>query len=96
MKKKILSIILVLSMLCAFMPVIANAADDMPIQMTTANITKSETDTTYNFDVAATEKYENCYVYAAIYAYDNTLLEVKRVPLSMTGNTSVSVSKSPV
>lgn len=55
MKKKILSIILVLSMLCAFMPVIANAADDMPIQMTTANITKSETDTTYNFDVAATE-----------------------------------------
>ncbi len=95
MKKKILSIILVLSMLCAFMPVIANAADDMPIQMTTANITKSETDTTYNFDVAAAEKYENCYVYAAIYAYDNTLLEVKRLPLSMTGNTSVSVSKSP-
>lgn len=95
MKKKILSIILVLSMLCAFMPVIANAADDMPIQMTTANITKSETDTTYNFDVAATEKYENCYVYAAIYAYDNTLLEVKRVPLNTTGNTSVSVSKSP-
>ena len=95
MKKKILSIILVLSMLCAFMPVIANAADDMPIQMTTATITKSETDTTYNFDVAAAEKYENCYVYAAIYAYDNTLLEVKRVPLNTTDNTSVSVSKSP-
>ena len=95
MKKKFLSIMLVLSMLCAFMPVVANAADDMPIQMTTATITKSETDTTYNFDVAAAEKYENCYVYAAIYAYDNTLLEVKRVPLSMTGNTSVSVSKSP-
>ena len=94
MKRKLISVLLALSMLCAFTPIVSNA-ENVPIAQTTAEVTKTETDTTYDFDVAAAEKYENCYVYAAVYAYDNTLLEVKRVPLNTTGNTSVSVGKSP-
>ena len=65
-----------------------------PIPTTTATITKTETDTTYNFVVAPEATYANCYVYAAVYDENGVLLGVNRVPLEMTGNTTVSVDKS--
>lgn len=61
---------------------------------TTAEITKSETDETYNFEVSPEEAYEKCYVYAAIYDENGSLLSMNRVPLEMTENTSISINKS--
>lgn len=92
MRKKLLSLLLVLSMLLAFMPIMAAA--DTPITQTTATITKSETDTTYNFNVVAANTYANCYVYAAVYDVNGALLNVNRVPLETTDNTNISVDKS--
>ncbi len=92
MRKKFLSLLLVLSMLLAIMPIMAAA--DTPITQTTATITKAETDTTYNFDITPEVAYANCYVYAAIYDVNGALLEVKRVPLETTDNTNISVEKS--
>lgn len=91
MRKKFLSLLLVLSMLLALMPIMAAADTLTP---TTATIIKSETDTTYNFDVAPEAAYANCYVYAAVYDVNGALLNVNRVPLETTGNTNISVDKS--
>ena len=65
-----------------------------PIPTTTATVIKSETDTTYNFDVTPKATYANCHVYAAIYDESGALLAVNRVPLEMAGSTSISVNKS--
>ena len=92
MKRKILSIVLVLSMLCAFIPVVVTA--DTTITQTSATITKSETGTTYNFDVDPEAACENCYVYAAVYDTNGTLLAVNRAPIVKIGNTNISVDKS--
>lgn len=67
------------------------------IPVTSAEITRTdtETDTSYTFEVDAADKYENCYVYAAVYDENGTLLSVKRAPLETADKTSISVSKSP-
>lgn len=65
-----------------------------PLPATTTEITKIETDTAYTFIVTPETAYENCFVYAAIYDADGALIAVNRVPLQMTGNTSVSVDKA--
>lgn len=65
-----------------------------PILKTTAEITKSETESTYTFSVNAEDKYEDCYVYAAVYNKNGELAEVKQVPLDTVENTSVSVDKN--
>ena len=65
-----------------------------PIPTTTATVKKSETDTTYNFDVTPEVAYENCYIYAAVYDENGILCAINRVPLETTGNTSVSVDKN--
>lgn len=84
MKKKVLSLILAVSMLLSFTPVMAA---DKP------SITKSETETTYTFSVTA-ENYDNCYVYVAIYDANNALLNVNHEPIE-AGAATVSVDKSP-
>ena len=65
-----------------------------PIPTTTATVKKSETDTTYNFDVTPEVAYENCYIYATVYDENGILCAINRVPLETTGNTSVSVDKN--
>lgn len=60
----------------------------------TSSVTKTDAGTAYNFDVDAAEKYENSYVYAAVYDESGVLLAVRRVPLEMTGSTTISVNKS--
>ncbi|WP_418755896.1 leucine-rich repeat protein [Eubacterium ventriosum] len=65
-----------------------------PIPITKATIIKTETDTTYDFDVAMENTYEDCYVYAAVYDENGILCAINRVPLETTGNTSVSVDKN--
>ena len=65
----------------------------MPLIVTTAEITKSETDTAYMFTVTPETAYENCFIYAAIYDANGALIALDRVPLEMTGSTSVSVDK---
>ena len=65
----------------------------MPLIVTTAEITKEETDTAYTFTVTPEKAYENCFVYAAIYDANGVLIALDRVPLEMTGSTSVSVDK---
>lgn len=65
-----------------------------PIPTTTATVTKSESETTYNFDVAPEAAYANCYVYAAVYDESGVLLAVNRVPMEITGSTSIAVNKS--
>lgn len=92
MKKKFLSMLSALLMLLMLMPIMAAA--DTPTQMTTESITKSETDTTYNFTVKAANTYENSFVYAAVYDVNGALLAVNSVPFEMTGNTEISVDKS--
>ncbi len=64
-----------------------------PIPVTTAEITKEETDIAYTFTVTPETAYENCFVYAAIYDANGALIALDRVPLEMTGSTSVSVDK---
>ena len=55
---------------------------------------KTETDITYDFDVATENTYEDCYVYVAVYDENGILCAINRVPLETTGNTSVSVDKN--
>ena len=64
-----------------------------PLPVTTAGITKSETDTAYTFTVTPETAYDNCFVYAAVYDANGALIALNRVPLEMTGSTSVSVNK---
>lgn len=64
-----------------------------PIPLTEVEITKEETDTAYTFTITPETAYESCFVYAAIYDADGILQGVNRVPLQMTGSTSVSVNK---
>lgn len=73
-----------------------NSTDPAPTPITTADINRTDTaaDTSYTFDVAAAQKYDNCYVYAAVYDENGALLAVESAPLEMTGNTVISVSKS--
>ena len=71
----------------------APAPEPTPLPVTTAEITKAETDTAYTFTVTPETAYENCFVYAAIYDANGALVAVKRVPLELTGSTSVSVDK---
>ena len=65
-----------------------------PTPIPTTTVKKSETDTTYNFDVTPEVAYENCYIYAAVYDENGILCAINRVPLETTGNTSVSVDKN--
>ena len=68
-----------------------------PLPMTTAEIerTDDEADAEYTFEIDAADKYENCYVYAAIYDVNGALIELSRVPLEQADKTSISVRKSP-
>lgn len=65
---------------------------DLP--MTTATITKSETSEAYTFSVEPEEKYEDCYVYAAMYDENGLLTGFNCVPLETTGSTNISVDKT--
>lgn len=65
---------------------------DLP--MTTATITKEETSTAYTFSVEPEEKYEDCYVYAAMYDENGLLKGFNRVPLETSGSTNISVDKT--
>lgn len=66
----------------------------VPILKTTAEITKSETDSAYTFEVDAEEKYEDCCVYAAVYDENGALIEINCIPLDTTENTQISVNKN--
>lgn len=61
---------------------------------TTAEITKSETDSVYTFEVNAEDKYENCCVYVAVYNENGSLVEINLLPLDTEENTSISVEKN--
>lgn len=65
-----------------------------PIPTTTAEITKTETDETYDFVVNAKDKHENCYVYAAVYNDAGILVGINRVPLDTVENTNIFVNKN--
>mgnify|MGYP003015123663 FL=1 len=65
-----------------------------PIPITKATITKTETDITYDFDVATENTYEDCYVYAAMYDENGLLTGFNRVPLETSGSTNISVGKT--
>lgn len=66
----------------------------VPILKTTAEITKSESDSAYTFEVDAEEKYEDCYVYVAVYDENGALVEINCVPMDTTENTNISVNKN--
>lgn len=63
------------------------------MSMTTVNVTKTESDTSYDFNVSAQMKYGDCYVYAAVYDENGVMLGINRVPLSMKDDTKISVDK---
>ncbi|MCH5211670.1 MAG: leucine-rich repeat domain-containing protein [Oscillospiraceae bacterium] len=65
-----------------------------PIPITQATVIKTETDTAWSFDVSVEQAYENSYVYAAIYNSNGSLTVINKVPLNMTGNTSIDITKS--
>lgn len=65
-----------------------------PVPVTTPEITKSETDTEYIFEVDAEGKYEDCYVYVAVYDENGALIEINCVPLDTAENTQISVGKN--
>ena len=64
------------------------------LPMTTATITKTKTSKAYTFNVEPEQKYENCYVYAAMYDENGLLTGFERVPLEMSGSTSISIDKT--
>lgn len=63
------------------------------MSMTTVNVTKTESDTSYDFNVSAQMKYGDCYVYAAIYDENGVMIGIDRVPLSMKDDTKISLDK---
>lgn len=67
---------------------------DTSLPTTTATVTKTESETAYVFEVSPEAAYGNCYVYAALYDTNGTLLTANRVPLDTTDDTSISVDKN--
>ena len=65
-----------------------------PIPITQATVTKTETDTAWNFEVSVEQAYEDSFVYAAIYDTDGNLVDIRQVPLNISGSTIVDVNKS--
>lgn len=65
-----------------------------PLPMTTAEITKTDTETGYVFEVTPETAYENCFVYAAVYDENGVLIALSQVPLSTGGSTSIEVGRS--
>ena len=63
------------------------------MSMTTVNVTKTESDTSYDFNVSAQMKYGDCYVYAAVYDENGVMIGIDRVPLSMKDDTKISLDK---
>lgn len=61
--------------------------------MTTVEVTKTENDTSYDFDISAQMKYGDCYVYAAMYDENGVMIGIDRVPLSMKDDTKISLDK---
>ena len=59
--------------------------------MTTVEVTKTENDTSYDFDISAQMKYG--YVYAAMYDENGVMIGIDRVPLSMKDDTKISLDK---
>ena len=64
------------------------------LPITTATITKEETSEAYTFNVEPEQKYEDCYVYAAMYDENGLLTGFNRVPLETSGSTNISVGKT--
>lgn len=64
------------------------------IPLTTAKVTSEKVGETYTFNVEPEQKYEDCYVYAAIYDENGLLTGFERVPLEMSGSTSISIDKT--
>jgi hypothetical protein len=71
-----------------------NSVAPTPIPLTTATVTKSETDNTWSFEVSVTKAYENSYVYAAVYDSDDNLIAINKVPLNVSAGTTIEVDKS--
>lgn len=73
-----------------------NSIIPTPMPTTTAIITKTDTaeDKVYKFEIDAENKYENCYVCAAIYDNNNIFLSFNRVPLETTEATTILVNKT--
>ena len=64
------------------------------IPLTTAKVTTEKVGEAYTFNVEPATTYEDCYVYAAMYDENGVLTGFERVPLEMSGSTTVSVGKS--
>lgn len=61
--------------------------------MITVEVTKTESDTSYDFNISAQTKYGDCYVYAAMYDENGVMIGIDRVPLSMKDDTKISLDK---
>ncbi len=59
--------------------------------MTTVEVTKTENDTSYDFDISAQMKYGDCY--AAMYDENGVMIGIDRVPLSMKDDTKFLLTK---
>lgn len=64
------------------------------IPLTTATITTEKVGEAYTFNVEPTKTYEDCYVCAAIYDENGLLTGFNRVPLEMSGSTTISIDKT--
>ena len=71
-----------------------NAIIHYILPMTTATITKEETSEAYTFNVEPEQKYEDCYVYAAMYDENGLLTGFNRIPLETSGSTTISIDKT--
>ena len=64
------------------------------IPLTTATIKTEKVGEAYTFNVEPEQKYEDCYVYAAMYDENGLLTGFNRVPLETSGSTNFSVGKT--
>lgn len=64
------------------------------IPLTTAKVTSEKVGETYTFNVEPATTYEDCYVCAAMYDENGLLTGFERVPLEMSGSTSISIDKT--
>ena len=71
-----------------------NAIIHYILPMTTATITKEETSEAYTFNVEPEQKYEDCYVYEAMYDENGLLTGFNRIPLETSGSTTISIDKT--
>ncbi|MBR0366396.1 MAG: hypothetical protein IJH94_06320 [Clostridia bacterium] len=110
MKRKIISILTIVTMLAAYPTALAEeyiadfevtAAEieavingNTPEEPTTINVVKTSTDTKWQFNVALNKPVADIYIYAVVYGAHGNMTGINCIPVESFGSTVVDVAKT--